>query len=101
MLSFFISSISSFVDVFSESSIFNDSMPIRLHALPFIFTYVAEAGLSPTKIVASIGVTPVFSLIFETLCFNSSSDFSDNFFPSSTIAIIMYDNIPQIFVNGV
>mgnify|MGYP006199739121 FL=1 len=49
----------------------------------------AEAGLSPTKIVASIGVTPVFSLIFETLSFNSSSDFSDNFFPSSTIAIVI------------
>jgi hypothetical protein len=37
---------------------FNDSIPTRAQAFPFILTYVAEAGSSPTNIVASTGGLP-------------------------------------------
>ncbi len=58
---------SSAVLVCSGITTFRDSIPTRRQALPFIFTYVAEAGSSPTRIVARMGERPpVRSRIFET-----------------------------------
>ena len=59
-----------------------DSIPTRRHALPFIFTYVADAGSSPTRIVARIGVRPVAACSFSTRSRSSPSSSRASALPS-------------------
>ena len=85
-LSFSISANNCSVVVSLPSSTFNESMPTRRQALPFMRTYVADAPSSPTKIVARIGVRPVFAFNASTRANKSVSIFFANARPSKTNA---------------
>ena len=96
-----ISASSTSVVVAAGKTIGREAMPIRRQALPFMRTYVADAGSSPTRIVASTGAMPfVCCLILATRCARSISIASASDLPSRSSADIVIPSIHQSIVAG-
>ena len=65
----------------------SDFIPTLLQVSCFILTYISDAGSSPTRIVAKVGIIP-FSFKSDTDSKISFSDSFASFFPSSICAAI-------------